>query len=310
MAPSEPAGRRISVVVLTHRRSEDVLRTLSQLVALPERPAIVVVDNGSRDGSAQRVRERFPEVTLVELDANLGAAGRNAGVARVHTPYVAFCDDDTWWAPGALGRAVALLDAHPSLGAISARVLVGPENRPDPTCDTMAASPLPRAGLPGPALVGFMAGATVMRTAAFRQAGGYEPRYGIGGEEALLALDLLAAGWRIAYARELVLHHHPSPARDVAQRRLLVARNRLWTAWLRLSPALAWFQTRVVLREARAAGIAWRVVAEALRGLRWVVARRRVVPVAVQAQFAQVHGGPLPRRALRAAPPAASDTAR
>ena len=306
----ERADRRISVVVLTHGRCDELLRTIERLRELPERPRLVVVDNASRDATVQRLRERHPDVTLVALDANLGAAGRNAGVARVDTPFVAFCDDDTWWEPGALRRAADLLQAHPSLGCLSARVLVGPENRPDPTCERMAASPLPRDGLPGPALMGFMAGACVMRTAAFRAAGGYEPRFFLGAEEPLLALDMAAAGWRIAYVPELLLHHHPSPARDAAARRLVLARNRFWLAWLRLPAPLAWHETRKLLREAREGRHLVPTLSAVLRGAGWVIGARRVVPEAVAAMFARVHGGPLPRRAGPSARRTAPDIAR
>src|SRR5262245_34272344 len=60
-------------------------------------------------------------------ERNLGAAGRNAGVRAARTPYVALCDDDAWWAPGALARAAHLLDVHPTLAVVCARVLVGPD---------------------------------------------------------------------------------------------------------------------------------------------------------------------------------------
>lgn len=299
------ADRRISIVVLTHGRCNELLRTVRRLSALPEQPRLIVVDNASPDATLQRMREHHPEVTRVALDRNLGAAGRNAGVARVTTPFVAFCDDDTWWEPGALRIAADLLEADPSLGCLSARVLVGPHDRPDPTCERMAASPLPRDGLPGPALIGFMAGACVMRTRAFRAAGGYEPRFFLGAEEPLLALDLAARGWRIAYVPELVLHHHPSAARDAATRGLMLARNRLWLAWLRLPLPLAWHETRKLLRETRHDRRLARTLAAVLRGAPWVIGARRVVPPPVAAMFARVHGGPSPHpraSAGRAAP--------
>jgi glycosyltransferase involved in cell wall biosynthesis len=59
----------------------------------------VAVDNGSDDGTAARVRTCHPEVDLAALPVNRGAAGRNVGIARVNRPYVAFCDDHTWWEP-------------------------------------------------------------------------------------------------------------------------------------------------------------------------------------------------------------------
>jgi hypothetical protein len=62
---------------------------------------VIVIGNGSVDGTAAAVRERHPGVDLIELGANRGAAARNVGMARAGTPYVAFADDDSWWAPGA-----------------------------------------------------------------------------------------------------------------------------------------------------------------------------------------------------------------
>lgn len=275
------AEPRVTVVVLTHDRPRELAHCLERLALLPERPPVVVVDNGSDAAAMAPVVARFPALQWLHLPRNLGAAGRNAGVARVRTPYVAFSDDDTWWQAGALARAAELLDAHPRLGALSARVLVGPTQRIDPTCDCMAASPLDARGLPGPALIGFLAGAVVMRCAAYREVGGYEPRLFLGAEEALMGLDLATRGWRMAYAAELVAHHHPSPARDAARRRLLLLRNRLWLAWLRLPFGLARDETRQLLDEASAQGLAGAASRAALRGLPWVLVERRVVPAAV-----------------------------
>jgi len=278
--------------VLTFNRADEVLRTLQRLTRLPERPPVIVVDNGSEDGTADRVGEAFGQVEVVRCRRNLGAAGRNAGVARAGTPYVAFCDDDTWWEPGALGRAADLLDAHPDVAAVAARVLVGDNDREDPTCAAMAQSPLRWAGLPGPALIGFMAGAVVMRADAFRRAGGYAPELFLGGEERLLGLDLAAAGWRMVYAADVVTHHHPSALRDAPGRRVLLARNAAWIACLRLRWPTA---RREILR-------AWRglqggrecmaAVAATLRGLPWAFARRRVVPREVESMMRQVLGWP------------------
>lgn len=278
----------ITVVVLTHNRVGELLRTLDRLHELPEPPPVIVVDNASTDGTAAEVGRRFPQVRLVARPANEGAAGRNAGVSRVQTPYVAFCDDDTWWDPGSLERAVTMMEACPRLAALSARVLVGTSRQLDPTCARMAESPLPAEALPGPALVGFMAGASVLRTRAYREVGGYEPRLFIGAEESLMSLDLLSRGWRIAYAPQLVCHHHPSPARNASRRRWLLARNRLWVAWLRLPARLAWQETRMALREALRDGAAWGALSAAIAGLPWVVRCRGVVPREVSTAWMQV----------------------
>lgn len=273
----------VAIVVLTHNRKPEILRTLSRLAALPEAPPLCVVDNGSSDGSAAAVARRFPQAQLVRLESNRGAAGRNEGVRAVRSKYVAFCDDDTWWAPGSLALAARVLDAHPEVAAVTARVLVGPERRIDPASAIMAASPFPAPpGLPGTGVIGFLAGACVMRRTAFLHAGGYEPRLLIGGEEALLALDLLAAGWTLAYVPELVVHHHPSTQRDSLRRRQLLLRNALWCAWLRRPLASAWQSTRRGLLQVARDPRLLRGVAEAVAGLPWALARRRVIPPSLE----------------------------
>ena len=279
---------RVSVVILTHNRADELLRTVAHTLALPERPPVTVVDNGSSDGSPERVMARFPSVRVMALRENFGAAARNVGARATLTPYVAFCDDDTFWAPGSLALAAQLLDAHSRVAVLSARVLVGPERREDPACLDMAASPLPSSGLPGRAIMGFLAGASVFRRAAFLEAGGYEPRFFIGGEESLLALDLAARGWALVYVDRLTVHHHPSSYRDATARRRLLVRNALWVAWLRrpLGRALR-LTLSVVSDSARDPGLIAGCV-DALRGLPWVMRNRRVIPPHVEALRHQI----------------------
>src|SRR5271165_4571315 len=228
------SGSDVTIVMITHNRLVEVLLSLEHLSRLAERPKILVVDNGSGDGTAAAVGRQFPHVEVLTLAENLGAAGRTIGVAHASTPYVAFCDDDTWWEPGSLGRAADLFDVHPQVAVMTGRILVGPENREDPICGELEQSPLPdEPDLPGYPLLGFLAGASVIRRSAFLEVGGFESRFFIGGEEELLALDLATRGWSLRYVPVLVVHHHPSPNRDAASRRWHLLRNALWSAWLR-----------------------------------------------------------------------------
>lgn len=276
LAPREP---RVTAVVLTYRRADELARTLARLTALPDRPAIVVVDNGSDDATAALVRERFAHVTLVHAPGNVGASGRNLGVAVARTRHVAFCDDDTWWAPGSIAEAADLLDAYPHVAAVTARVLVGAEEREDPTCKLMADSPLDASvALPGRPILGLLAGATAFRRDAYLRAGGYHPRYFLGGEEALLALDLYRAGAWLVYASQLTVHHYPSTQRDARARRSVSTRNDVWTAWLRWPAGAAFAHTvRMLPRLRRERGIL-----PALAGLPWILRERRAIPPHVE----------------------------
>jgi GT2 family glycosyltransferase len=231
-AGAPPLGAAVTVVVASRDRREELLASLPRHEA-----PVVLVDNASTDGSAAAVRERLPAVDVVALARNRGAVARTLGAARATTRYVAFADDDSWWAPGSLARAVALLDAHPRAALLAGRILVGPQERPDPLCAVMARSALGTPhDLPGPGLLGFAACAVVVRREAFLAVGGFDDVVVFPGEEERVALDLTAAGWGLAYVEELVVHHHPSPIRERPERRRArMTRASLLTALMRRS---------------------------------------------------------------------------
>jgi GT2 family glycosyltransferase len=278
---------RVAVVVITHQRRDELLLALSRLRQLPERPHVVVVDNGSTDGTADAVRAQHPEVELIASPTNLGAVGRNLGVARLDTPYVAFCDDDTWWDAGSLRTAADALDAHPRLAVVTARILIEPGGAEDPIVAELRDSPVVGAAwLPGPALGSFLAGASVLRRDAFDEVGGFSERLWLGGEEELMAGDLAAAGWELCYLPSLTIHHQASTARDPHKRRQDGIRNTLWTTWLHrpLKPALR--RTVHLLRTVPRDRVTARGLLAAVRGLPWVVRERRVLPPHAEARFA------------------------
>jgi glycosyltransferase involved in cell wall biosynthesis len=167
------ADPRITVVLITRNRRGELLRTLDRVTSLPEHPPIIVVDNASSDRSAEAAG-RYPGVRVIRARENLGAVARNFGVRQASTPYVAFCDDDTWWAPGALAKAADLLDGCPGLASVTGRILVEPGGTEDPLTPELRDSPIPApAWLPGPALLGIMAGASMLRVSAFEEVGGF-----------------------------------------------------------------------------------------------------------------------------------------
>ncbi|MDK3256477.1 glycosyltransferase family 2 protein [Blastococcus capsensis] len=228
---SGPPDAEVTVVIASRNRRADLLATLPRHEA-----PVVLVDNASTDGTVAAVRQAHPEVTLLPLDRNEGAHGRTLGAAEAHTPFLAFADDDSWWAPGDLARAVAIMRAHPRLALLSARILVGPDERLDSVCAEMARSPLGTApDLPGPSLLGFVACAALVRTEAFQAVGGFDPVVRFPGEEERVALDLAGAGWGLSYVDEVTIHHHPSPRREApARRQAGIWRSRVLTAAMRL----------------------------------------------------------------------------
>jgi|SRR5579872_859030 len=85
---------------------------------------VIVSDNGSTDGSVERVRDRFPVVRVVENRANLGfARGNNSGIEVATGEYVLILNPDTIVHAGSLDRWIDYADKHPEAGAFGCRVL-------------------------------------------------------------------------------------------------------------------------------------------------------------------------------------------
>jgi GT2 family glycosyltransferase len=150
-------------------------------------------------------------------------------------------------------------------------------------CAEMARSPLHgSAALPGRPVLGFLCAAAMVRRRAFLRAGGFEPRFFVGGEEQLLAIDLTAIGFALAYVETIVVHHHPSARRQFGRRQRLLLRNALWCAWLRRPAATALRVTLALARTHATDPALAPALASALAGMLWVVRRRQVVPVEIE----------------------------
>jgi GT2 family glycosyltransferase len=283
----------VTVVVATRDRRQELIRTLRHLHELIPPPPVIVVDNGSTDGTAQAVRKQFTGVGVLALRRNHGAPARNLGVLAARTPYVAFSDDDSWWAPGALQRAAAALDSHPRLGLVAARTLVGPAERSDPVNPLLAESPLPRSpDAPGPSVLGFLACSAVLRKRAFCEVGGFSSLLFFVGEERLLCYDLATAGWDRVYLEDVVAHHYPSAHRpDPERRRVAELRNALLTAVLRRPLRVAFAAAAAVARDSARDKAARVALCEALIRLPTALRQRALLPAAVEEQVRMLEDG-------------------
>jgi len=113
----------ISVVVLTYNTRDLVLHCLGMFCADAIRDGwqIIVVDNGSTDGTAQAVAEQFPDVEIVRNEHNLGyAAGNNRGLRRANGDCVILLNSDVLADAASLRALCRYLQAHSQVGAVSA----------------------------------------------------------------------------------------------------------------------------------------------------------------------------------------------
>jgi N-acetylglucosaminyl-diphospho-decaprenol L-rhamnosyltransferase len=221
----------LDVVIVSYRSRELLRRCLESLSA--HRPAVpmtvVVVDNDSRDGTSEMVRDDYPEVELVRSPTNLGfAAATNLGAARGGSPYLLALNPDTEVTAGALDTVLETMGAHPEAGVVGARLLRG-----DGTLDhaSKRTFPTPLSALGHFSGVGRRPGARgklaayrapevesgpvdavngafmLMRRDAFERLGGFDEGYWMYMEDLDLSYRLARAGWLSWYEPASTVTH-------------------------------------------------------------------------------------------------------
>lgn len=116
----------LSIVLVTFNSRDDVLACLRSLYAAPPMLAyeVVVIDNGSRDGTQETVVEQFPDARLIESGYNAGyAGGNNLGYQNSSGRHVLFLNPDTLVKGEALEQMVECISADARCGALGPRVL-------------------------------------------------------------------------------------------------------------------------------------------------------------------------------------------
>jgi GT2 family glycosyltransferase len=284
---------RTSFVIASRDRSPELAVVLDRLLDTTSCP-IVLVDNASSDDSVEMARRvaagSAGRLEVIALTENLGAVGRNVGVQKCTTPFVAFCDDDSWWDADATGIAEEVFDAHPTVALLAARTVMWPSGDDDPIVEMLAASPLGHdPALPGPSILGFLACSAMVRKDAFDAVGGFSPILHFRGEERLLAWDLAANGWDLCFCPSLVAHHRPSVVRAAsASQKARSTRNDVLTTWLR-RPVRDCVIAGVDFARAAATDAAHALaLAEALRLLPAVLHQRRRLPPDVERSLARL----------------------
>ena len=111
----------VSAIVVTYNAAPWIERSLESLTGTGAE--VIVVDNGSTDGTPELVRERFPEARIIE-QANRGfGAGNNTGMRAASERYFLLLNPDAWLTEGALEHLVSFADEHPEAGVVGPRLL-------------------------------------------------------------------------------------------------------------------------------------------------------------------------------------------
>ncbi len=117
---------QLSIVIVSWNVRKDITNCISSLSVNPPVCSFetIVVDNASSDGSAQEIREQFPEVTCVANDQNYGfAAANNQGIKLAKGEYLLFLNPDTIVRSGSLDPLVTFMDSNKDVGACGPKLL-------------------------------------------------------------------------------------------------------------------------------------------------------------------------------------------
>ncbi|NLT72664.1 MAG: glycosyltransferase, partial [Chloroflexi bacterium] len=116
----------VSVIIPTYNRCSYVQQAIDSVLAQTHTDyEIIVIDDGSTDGTGEALRERYGDRITYEWQENQGeSVARNRGIALAQGEYIAFLDSDDLWLPEKLEKQVAYLEEHPDAGAVFAEAWI------------------------------------------------------------------------------------------------------------------------------------------------------------------------------------------
>ncbi|MEY4373977.1 MAG: hypothetical protein RL760_143 [Candidatus Eisenbacteria bacterium] len=224
--PPPTSAAAITAVVVTYESTAVLERCLASLrAAAPRRGVrIVVADNASRDGTADRAAALLGDSDVVRLAENRGfAAGVNAGFAAASTPFVAVVNPDVEIPAGGLDALVEVLERHPEAGLVGPAVVTDAGSLeatvgafPTPEREWAHSWLLDRLGWPGrfvapparTAAVDWVSGcAWLVRAEAARAVGPLDEAYFMYYEDVDWCRRMHDAGWLVLHAPEVRWRH-------------------------------------------------------------------------------------------------------
>jgi N-acetylglucosaminyl-diphospho-decaprenol L-rhamnosyltransferase len=251
--PVDAETADVAAVIVNYESGSALLRCLTD-VRREGLGEVVVVDNGSTDGSVDRVRREMPDVVVIDPGGNLGyGSAANRGVAATTAPYILVANPDLEVIPGAISRLAVVLDDDPNWALVGPLIrtpqgdrypsarrfpslldaaghavlgIVAPNNR---FTRAYQRSDLDAAG-PDVREVDWVSGACfLVRRRAFDEVGGFDESYFMYAEEVDLCWRLHRRGWRVAYDPGVEVVHAQGLSTGRRPFRMIVEHHRsLW----------------------------------------------------------------------------------
>jgi glycosyltransferase involved in cell wall biosynthesis len=252
---------RATVVITTKNRRHHLREALRGCLAQTADLDVLVIDDGSTDGTAEMVEREFPEVRLHRSEESRGLiVQRTAAASLTEAPVIVSIDDDARLvSPDTIAQTLADFD-HPRIGAVAIPyidVLRGGARRqeaPDDDGRWIADT--------------YIGTAHALRRDVFLGLGGYRASFVHMGEEPELCVRMLAAGYVVRLGRGDALHHlETHRGRMLARNVRLVVRNQLLDAWLNTPTPYLPGRVGRILAGSAANSVRWRLPGAAARGV-------------------------------------------
>jgi glycosyltransferase involved in cell wall biosynthesis len=215
---------RASVVIPTKNRRNDLRRAISSAIRQTERVEVIVIDDGSNDGTSEMVKEEFPQVRLDRTDVSLGqAVQRNRGTLLSSREFVFSIDDDAEFSTPRVVEQTLAEFSHPRIAAIAIPYVEAQEpcrkHQVAPDREDIWATDI------------FRGTAYALKRDIFLGLGGYLEQTVFQGEEMDYCIRLLNSGYIVRLGSSDIIIHDESPKRDWRRQDFYGRWNDILFAW-------------------------------------------------------------------------------
>jgi GT2 family glycosyltransferase len=212
----------VTILIITWNRKKDVLETVQSVYeqAYPNFE-IVVVDNGSNDGTVDAIHHTYPIVRVVPLNRNMGVSvGRNAGIAIAQGEIIFCLDSDASLGCDTLNYLICKFQAEPKIGVINSKIVNAYTKTLDGGPGWVYSSKQKAQEYKEFSSFSFSEGGAAIRKEVFDRVGLFWDFLFFGCEGQEFSLRVLDAGYTILYYPKSIVYHRSSPnARLIAKDR-------------------------------------------------------------------------------------------
>lgn len=225
--------KMVSIVMLSFNRKNDVAEGVRELLAQNYKNIeIIVVDNGSSDGTAEMIKEKLPQVKLIALQDNIGVAAYNTGFKQAKGEYIVVLDDDSFPEKSAIQRMVEEFEKNDKLGVVAFDVRNYEEFKHLKEKDVFVSPVRYEPAETSRYQMAFNGCGVGIRKRVIDRVGGYAEEFFLYWNEQDLSIRVLDAGYEIQWFTDIISFHKYSPSnRESLRAPFYYTRNLYWLIW-------------------------------------------------------------------------------